>query len=66
MVPKTYALLERCVVDGIVRGEYNYNKHADTSIQLDNSFQEDLLNAIMLEISEWFTFSNDDLGVTDV
>ena len=63
MTPKTYQLLERCISEGIVHGIHAHNKHSDQPITIPTDMQSTLVDAIMFELSEWFTFSNTDLGI---
>jgi hypothetical protein len=63
MIPKTYQLLERCVQEGIERGAQRYNKRFDQPINTPLELQSHQVDAIMLELSEWFTFTDTDLGV---
>ena len=63
MKPKLYQLLERCIAEGIDNGIYRYNKHLDQPIVIPADMQSTLVDAAMVELSEWFTFSNTDLGI---
>jgi hypothetical protein len=54
MIPKIYPLLERCIEDGLSRGWTRAHKHTETpSEQL---ILDEQMNAITLEIFEWFEF----------
>lgn len=63
MKPKVYQLIERCVRDGMVVGYNHHNKHKDVQDPFNHDLTEDQIDAIMLEISEWFTFTDEELGV---
>ena len=54
MVPKTYALLDRCVEEGIQYGWNRAHKHTDTPDEI--WIREQIHQAIMNEISDWFDF----------
>jgi hypothetical protein len=54
MKPKTYSLLERCVEDGAARGYRRAHKHTDNPNE--EAICENVVDAIMLELSEWFDF----------
>lgn len=63
MQPKLYQLLERCVTEGISSGVYQHNKHYDQPIDIPAEMQSNLVHHVMLELSEWFTFTNVELGI---
>jgi hypothetical protein len=63
MKPKLYQLLERCISEGIDNGIYRYNKHADQPIDIPEDMKHHLVSSSMNEISEWFSFTDEDLGV---
>jgi hypothetical protein len=65
MYPKVYQLIERCISDGIANGIYNYNKHVDQPLTIPDDLQHHILSSSMLELSEWFSFTDEDLGVVD-
>ncbi len=52
MKPNVYKLIERCVEDGINYGYQKAFKHTDEPSP--DHIKEAILDAIMLEISEWF------------
>jgi hypothetical protein len=58
MKPKTYLILSRCVEEGIERGLLRAYKHHDSpsTEQLINSS----VNAVMIEICEWFDFDDEE------
>lgn len=60
MKPQYYRLLERCVYDGAMRGIYRAEKYEAKS---DEERAEMIQDAIMLEITEWFTFTDEQLGI---
>lgn len=63
MKPKVYQLIERCVRDGMTFGYNRHNNHKDVQDPFDHDLTEDQIDAIMFEISEWFTFTDEELGV---
>ena len=63
MKPKVYQLIERCVRDGMAFGYNRHNKHKDVQDPFNHDLTEDQIDAIMFEISEWFTFTDEELGV---
>ena len=63
MQPKVYQLIDRCVFEGITHGIYAHNKHLDQPIVVPEDMQSTLVDAIMFELSEWFTFNDTELGV---
>ena len=63
MKPKVYQLIERCVRDGMNVGYNRHNKHKDVQDPFNADLTEDQIDAIMFEISEWFTFTDEELGV---
>jgi len=65
MKPKLYQLLERCISDGIDKGIYQYNKHEDQPIDIPEEMKHHLVLSIMNETSEWFSFTDEDLGITN-
>ena len=54
MKPRFYKLLEECVADGVARGLRLARKHTDTPTEAETANQ--VQQAVMLEISEWFEF----------
>jgi hypothetical protein len=54
MKPKTYNLLEQCVQNGATRGYQRSFKHIDNPSE--ESICDNIVDAIMLELSEWFDF----------
>lgn len=54
MKPKTYNLLDRCIEDGIDYGYTRAHKHNDTPDPI--WIKEQIHQAVMNEISEWFDF----------
>ena len=63
MQPKVYHLIERCVSEGITHGICAHNKHLDQPVVVPEDMQSTLVDAIMFELSEWFTFNDTELGV---
>lgn len=57
MKAKEYQIIERCIEDGIRRGWTRAHKHTETPSS--THIGEEIFSAIMLEISEWFTFPED-------
>lgn len=54
MRPNSYKLVEFCVENGALMGWARAHKHTDTPN--GNQVQAAMVEAIMLEISEWFDF----------
>lgn len=65
MKPKFYHLLDRCITDGITSGIYRYNKHANQPLAIPDNLKEHIAASILDELSQWFTFTDEDLGVTN-
>ena len=65
MKPKFYQLLEKCISDGIENGIYRYNKHTDQPLTVPDNLKEQIAASISNELSQWFTFTDEDLGVTN-
>ena len=63
MQPKVYQLIERCISDGISHGVNAHNKHLDQPIVVPADMQSTLVDAVMYELSEWFIFTDTDLGI---
>lgn len=64
MVPKTYALIRQCVEDGTTR-ELSKHLPEEFSEIRQQELTEAIADAVMLEISEIFNFSNEELGVNE-
>jgi hypothetical protein len=59
MKAKEYILLERCVEDGVMRGFNRAYKYAGPDeIPSRDHLQRCIQESVMLEISEWFDFSD--------
>lgn len=56
MKPKFDALLERCIEDGINSGWQRAHKHTETPDGV--WIREQMYQAIMFEIHEWFEFDD--------
>jgi hypothetical protein len=54
MKAKTYSLIEKCVEEGIRHGFSKAHKHDMNPSQ--SVIEMSIHDAVMLEISEWFTF----------
>ena len=54
MKPKTYRLVEQCVWEGVARGVNRAHKH--TSEPTHTEIANEVSQAVMAEIAEWFTF----------
>jgi hypothetical protein len=65
MKPITYRLVERCVEDGISQGIEHFNKHCDIPYIIPEDMKQSMHDYVMLNFSEWFTFTNEELGVSD-
>ncbi len=63
MQPKVYQLIERCISEGITHGIYAHNKHLDQPLVVPEDMQSTLVDAVMFELSEWFIFTDTDLGI---
>lgn len=60
MKAKEYLLLERCIEDGIQRGVNRAYKHLNPEEHPSKeSLEECISDAVMLEITEWFDFGDD-------
>ena len=57
MTVKTYKVLERCIDDGVSYGWNRAHKHDDNPNEAH--IREQIQNAIMNEICEWFNFDDD-------
>lgn len=60
---KTYRVLEECVERGINRGWMKAHKHTDTPSEF--GIKDWILDCVMQEVDDYFTFTNEDLGVTE-
>jgi hypothetical protein len=58
MKPKFYELLDKCIEDGINSGWQRAHKHTETPDPI--WIKEQMHQAIMFEISEWFDFEQKD------
>lgn len=54
MKPDAYKLIEMCVEDGVAYGLHRVYKHTDKPTA--EQIQENIQQAIMHEICEWFKF----------
>lgn len=54
MKPDIYKLIEKCVDDGVAYGLHRAYKHTDKPTA--EQIQENIRQAIMYEICEWFQF----------
>lgn len=54
MKVKEYAVLEECVTNGITRGWNRAHKHDEDPSE--DTIKESVLDAVMLEICEYFEF----------
>jgi hypothetical protein len=59
MKPKVYELLERCIEDGIQGGWQRAHKHTSTPDEV--WIKEQMYQAIMFEIHEWFDFEQKEI-----
>ena len=57
MKPKFVQLLETCVIDGVTMGHTRAYKHNDSPSKAE--INEAIVNAILLEIHEWFDFDEE-------
>jgi len=59
MRPKFYILLMRCIEDGIDIGYQRAFKHTDTPVVTsEDQIKKAVMDAIALEINEWFDFDD--------
>lgn len=56
MRPNKYRLIQHCVDTGTLLGWRRAHKHTDTPT--DEQVHDAIVDAIMLEISEWFDFED--------
>jgi hypothetical protein len=57
MKAKTYQLIQECVENGVQLGFNRAHKHTDTPS--DEELQNKIIDSVMLEICEWFTFDEE-------
>ena len=57
MKAKTYQLIQECVENGVQLGFNRAHKHTDTPS--NDELQNKIIDSVMLEICEWFTFDED-------
>jgi hypothetical protein len=57
MKAKTYQLIQECVENGVQLGFNRAHKHTDTPS--DDELQNKIIDSVMLEICEWFTFDEE-------
>ena len=57
MKAKTYQLIQECVEHGVQLGFNRAHKHTDCPS--DEKLQNKIIDSVMLEICEWFTFDED-------
>lgn len=55
MVANEYNLMEQCVEDGVSIGWLRAHKHTDTPTP--TQIQQQIMDAVMNEICEWFVFN---------
>jgi hypothetical protein len=58
MKAKTYQLIQECVENGVQLGFNRAHKHTDTPS--DDELQNKIIDSVMLEICEWFSFNEDE------
>lgn len=58
MRAREYCLAERCVQDGIMLGWDRAHKHTDSPTK--EAILENISQAVMLELTEWFMFEDID------
>lgn len=56
MRANAYKLIERCVEDGVTLGYNRAHKHDDNPSQAH--IEDQIIQAIMTEICEWFEFTD--------
>lgn len=57
MKPKFVQLLETCIMDGVTMGHARAYKHDDSPTKAQ--INEAIVNAVLLEIHEWFDFDEE-------
>jgi hypothetical protein len=57
MKAKTYQLIQECVENGVQLGYNRAHKHTDTPS--GQELQNKIIDSVMLEICEWFTFDEE-------
>lgn len=62
MKPKDFKILVRCVEDGVAYGYSRAHKHTDTPT--DEVVRDQIENAVIDEICEWFYFDESDFYET--
>jgi hypothetical protein len=58
MKAKTYQLIQECVENGVQLGFNRAHKHTDTPS--DEELQNKIIDSVMIEICEWFSFNEDE------
>jgi hypothetical protein len=58
MKAKTYQLIQECVENGVQLGFNRAHKHTDTPS--DDELQNKIIDSVMMEICEWFSFNEDE------
>jgi hypothetical protein len=58
MKAKTYQLIQECVENGVQLGFNRAHKHTDTPS--DDELQNKIIDSVMIEICEWFSFNEDE------
>jgi len=58
---RAYRVLDECVDKGIIQGWYRAHKHTDSPTEAD--IKGWILDCVMNEITEYFTFTDEELGV---
>jgi hypothetical protein len=63
MKPKFLQLLETCIIDGVSLGHTRAYKHND--LPSKSEINEAIVNAVLLEIHEWFDFDEAHHGIKE-
>jgi len=58
MKAKTYQLIQECVENGVQLGFNRAHKHTDTPSS--EELQNKIIDSVMIEICEWFSFNEDE------
>jgi hypothetical protein len=58
MKVREYTVMLEAVERGVRHGLNRYNKHRDIPVGEDPDFVEDLVNAVMMEVSDYFIWED--------
>lgn len=60
MKPNIYAIVSRCVADGIHQGIIDSSKHQEKYQPIDERVREEIHSKVMRELSEYFDWEDTD------